>query len=1360
MGEEIEQCFRVLVSTDGSSVFVETALAEEVILFERGKASILKKGEVVKPQLLTYSTSILAYGIVGVVSTPTDDFLAIITDCELVGKLPGGEVFRITGMEFISIKRHEKKESSMSNQKQKKKDTFHYIVGLKKLFCKQGTTFFAMGYDLTTPLGMQERCNSSDSNDGHISMNFAWNRVMADVFCKICSPLPMSFLVPVIRGHFDCKKIGMTREGESVWLALLSRTSSVRPGGSVHGIDDKGYCASYVETEQICFSNSRKTSYLQVRASVPVFWDRSEGYHSERAPRVKLSRGFEATAPAFENHFRKLRDSYKQVLVVNLLGTKGDEEILTEAFSSHLINIYKNLKVDHITFDFNRHCKGGKFDQISNLTDLIENSPSFSEYLSFFVDKGTAASASGKPLYQKGVIRTSCLDCLNRTNLVQSAVGTKVLHGQLNALGVDDTQTRLKALEVSKDFCNESGMCIGLCFGGSKPIIAEFNKEGKATVATRVDWTMKSLRLKSSSKANKREEFGNLVLQNELLLTNRPSLNKVDDIVERYLLEQMPNYVEWKKLRIYLGTWNVNRGNYSGVVPLLDTMKYRAGESPIDMYIVGLQDLKYDTIVERDQLNSFLDRKDNYNLIQRAISSEYALLLTEQIASVCIYVYVRNSLLANITDVRIDSCKVGKNHWSSNKGAVGVRMKMFDSSFCFISAYLTTGKVNLSSRNEDYEEILKAMNFGKFGTVLDHDSIFWMGDLNYRLDMSVKDTQVLMNKRDWAGLLEHDQLKKMQSAGTVFAGFKEQKINFAPTSKYQPFTDNYELGERPPAYTDRILYNSGDTEPISYCRAELAQSNHKPVMAQFVVNVKRFDSVKRGGVVKDALEKASFQSTAQKFGKLYKMKQSKEGDAQKDSDTGSVLSNNSKATFPFLGLPPTVQKYTGMEEVGTKFIKRTATKTVRSHSMTEGLKPNGSPSLDQAKENSMQNDLSYLGSPLTAEDCVKLDLDFFKNCIDAIEFRNLNKEGIYRVAGSTKAANAFLANYVENSNSIDWYDSEAYGTHLLTTVMKRALKVLPHPLLTFAMYDDWISLAKFEEEAEEKLQFAKNKLLSLPVKNQALLKILFLHLNRVSSMSNINLMTGKSLGTVFGPTLLRPLEETIDVLKNLEYRNAIVEFFIMNAPLIFEKRETLGEKIPKAESVEVIKQKYHDEDIDLSFYENCIEAIEQRGLDVKGIYRITSQASHAASLLDLHVSHSHLVDWNDKDRWKTETLTTALTKRLKSLPEPLLTFSLYDTWVEISAIPENLLQKKLDCTRDAILKLSRTRQHVLQLVTKHLQRVSDDCHQNQMTTMNLGIVFGPTLLSPKIENAQSFGDIDLRNGMITFLIENADSLFQ
>lgn len=136
-------------------------------------------------------------------------------------------------------------------------------------------------------------------------------------------------------------------------------------------------------------------------------------------------------------------------------------------------------------------------------------------------------------------------------------------------------------------------------------------------------------------------------------------------------------------------------------------------------------------------------------------------------------------------------------------------------------------------------------NSGPAGTmsIFDHDNAFWLGDLNYRL--SLQDLDVIFDRidqGDFTYLLSHDQLINEKAAGNAFKEWSEGPIRFAPTYKYQPGATVYERRpdkkKRAPAWCDRIQWIGKDIKQLTYRRAELIISDHKPVSSLFAVKIR------------------------------------------------------------------------------------------------------------------------------------------------------------------------------------------------------------------------------------------------------------------------------------------------------------------------------------------------------------------------------------------------------------------------------------------------------------------------------------------------------------------------------------------
>lgn len=175
--------------------------------------------------------------------------------------------------------------------------------------------------------------------------------------------------------------------------------------------------------------------------SVPLFWEQpgiQVGSH-----KVKISRGFEASAPAINRHLDMIKQRYGQQVIVNLLGSsliggKEGEAMLSQLFQTHH-NMLEHKDVPHILFDYHQECRGGNMKNLSKLKAKVEK---YLESFSLFY-----AANNTVILEQTGTIRTNCLDCLDRTNCVQTFFALEILGKQLGLLKLLEKQQMVSRFE-------------------------------------------------------------------------------------------------------------------------------------------------------------------------------------------------------------------------------------------------------------------------------------------------------------------------------------------------------------------------------------------------------------------------------------------------------------------------------------------------------------------------------------------------------------------------------------------------------------------------------------------------------------------------------------------------------------------------------------------------------------------------------------------------------------------------------------------------------------------------------------------------------------------------------------------------
>ena len=117
-----------------------------------------------------------------------------------------------------------------------------------------------------------------------------------------------SWLLRVMFGSVEIRTVYVG--SKQARAAVISRLSSERAGTRfcVRGVDDDGHVANFVETEQLITLDESSSSFMQIRGSVPLFWEQpgvNVGSH-----KIRISRGPELSAPAFDSHFKQLKAHY------------------------------------------------------------------------------------------------------------------------------------------------------------------------------------------------------------------------------------------------------------------------------------------------------------------------------------------------------------------------------------------------------------------------------------------------------------------------------------------------------------------------------------------------------------------------------------------------------------------------------------------------------------------------------------------------------------------------------------------------------------------------------------------------------------------------------------------------------------------------------------------------------------------------------------------------------------------------------------------------------------------------------------------------------------------------------------------
>lgn len=421
---------------------------------------------------------------------------AFVTQAELAGTLQGHPVFRATAFRVLGPEPVAHPDDARYVELLKKAVAAGTTGGGLYFSYGADLTLTTQAFDqLAAPTPPLSSPPSKDGDDKKTPPPALYSRADPKVWWNknLCDPLLSSemgaanlspFVVPFICGSFGQAgpfEVSLNSSGSSsssaspassssssspdalVTLTLIARRETSRPGVRHwrRGADAEGAVANFVETEQIVevvrltraekpatsstASASNGTaptrlsrdpkpsvaSFVQVRGSIPLLW--SQIPELKYKPPTKVAPPA-ASAAAFSKHARDLLERYGDVLALNLANAHGSEGFLGEAYASLASDERsknpKSLRL--VQFDFHAVCGATRYGRLEELWPSLK--PDVRDSHSLYFAPGEGKLASPLPRRQSGVVRTNCVDCLDRTNVVQGWLGRKALLEALSAV--------------------------------------------------------------------------------------------------------------------------------------------------------------------------------------------------------------------------------------------------------------------------------------------------------------------------------------------------------------------------------------------------------------------------------------------------------------------------------------------------------------------------------------------------------------------------------------------------------------------------------------------------------------------------------------------------------------------------------------------------------------------------------------------------------------------------------------------------------------------------------------------------------------------------------------------------------------
>ena len=387
------------------------------------------------------------YGVMGFVKKENREYLIMIDEASLMGQILKCNIYRVDQILIIPLQQ----ETNFSDAT---------YLGLIESLSHDKSFYFSYNYNLTHTLQnnikdvlkksegkeeskVLEKKGGSDEHWRQFDTKLIFNRHMCSEWDTTYNENLWPYIVPVIYGyvfihalHFDQKKAD---------FVLISRKDCKRLGRRFvsRGLDDEGNVSNFVETEHMIIyyedDSYRVASYVQTRGSIPLIWTQTPTLKYN--PKLVIAEDAKMTRVAAEKHFEASVGKYGDHILINLIDKKGSQKQIGDAFTQ-LVETLKNEKLQYEWFDFHHECRKMKWE---NLSKLIKNIQAKMDSFDYFMAKLDYAFDNKDKLgpttcmimcYQNGVCRTNCMDCLDRTNVVQSVISRIIAQRQLWKMGI------------------------------------------------------------------------------------------------------------------------------------------------------------------------------------------------------------------------------------------------------------------------------------------------------------------------------------------------------------------------------------------------------------------------------------------------------------------------------------------------------------------------------------------------------------------------------------------------------------------------------------------------------------------------------------------------------------------------------------------------------------------------------------------------------------------------------------------------------------------------------------------------------------------------------------------------------------
>ena len=884
-----EKPYRIIIS--GAETFLEYKDLSTIKLISININNKIVRSE--NPEILQKSIiykAINSKAILGIININKLYFILHVTTSKVVGKMKNEIIYKIEEVEFCPMQTvdllydEEKKINQIKD-------------GISKLL-KLGF-YYSFGLNLTNSQQNQSKLSSQEIKDNNnltfeqkmkniyktINKKYFFNYNLYKIFINKSTKLPYdfaySFILPIICGY-----IGMydyTINNKQLQFILISRRSQNYAGTryNTRGIDDNGNVANFCETEQILVRGDYLFSFCQLRGSAPVFFEQLgiTGY-------TDITRGKHFSKEAFSKHLEEINQDFPLVYFVNLLNqTKSGEAPIIAEFEKQIQFRLNNNDIRYTYFDMQNECQKDNYTNIDKLINKVK--PLIEIFNCFSQNLHTREIYS----YQKGTIRTNCLDCLDRTNIIQMRICWIILEIFFKKLNLDnqsinkifnstenfftqDTKNEFK--EKFKNIWAENGDEISIQYAGTASTHTTVTKTGGHSLMGLIQHGIATVSriYQGNFEDNFKQECIDILLQK--------NISEEDDInpnINIKLIKRKNEYTKYQDFHIFIGNYNLSGKSIDNAIDIVNWLiSYK--DNPLDksnnlnsispeFYILGFQEIvdlnsahlliksntekknKIKTLINNLLLTTFQNPKTN--------TDKYQLMKEIDLVGLYILIFVRASCIKYIKNFDYQIIKTGLKGTLGNKGSLLLRFNLNDSSIAIACSHLCSGQEKNEERKSEIINVLNT-SFKKYPLIKfkDYNYFFYFGDVNTRLNITMENEKLIdmikfhpiETNGDFSALLQYDQFSKYQKESNIIAEMDEAEIKFSPTYKYYIGLNNYDIESRIPAWCDRIFFKKyTETTPLAYNKCILNISDHQPIYGLYKIKSEIIDQEKRQNIL-------------------------------------------------------------------------------------------------------------------------------------------------------------------------------------------------------------------------------------------------------------------------------------------------------------------------------------------------------------------------------------------------------------------------------------------------------------------------------------------------------------------------------